>query len=58
MKVENPPMIQRAGRDDLAAKIGYKPSRHFGTFIKELRKLDAKLGRDGVLALKCPFGTR
>jgi len=42
----------------LAKKIGYRPSRHFGTFLKELKKLDAQLGREGVLALKCPFGTR
>jgi hypothetical protein len=58
MNIQTKPMVQRAGQGDLAATIGYKPSRHFGTFIKELRKLDAKIGRDGVLALKCPFGTR
>ena len=58
MDIKARPMIQHSGQDDLAVKIGYKPSRHFGTFIKELRQLDAKIGKQGVLAMKCPFGTR
>ncbi len=56
--IQAAPMIQRSGQNDLGEKIGYRPSRHFGTFIADLRKLDAKLGKEGVLALKCPFGTR
>jgi hypothetical protein len=58
LDIKAKPLVQRSGQDDLAVKIGYRPSRHFGTFIEELRRLDAELGIDGVLALKCPFGTR
>jgi hypothetical protein len=52
------PMVHRSSANPLAAKIGYRPSRHFGTFLAELRRLDKKIGREGVLAMKCPFGTR
>jgi hypothetical protein len=52
------PMVQKSALDGLAKKIGYRPSRHFGTFLKDLKKLDAKFGKEGVLAQKCPFGTR
>lgn len=58
MDIKNKPMVQRSGQGDLAELIGYKPTRHFGAFINDLRRLDTKIGKEGVLALKCPFGTR
>ena len=58
MDIKAKPMVQRSGQNDLARKIGFRPAHHFGTFIKDLKRLDAKLGKEGVLAMKCPFGTR
>jgi nucleoside-diphosphate-sugar epimerase len=44
-----------SGEGELSNLIGYKPGHHFGTFIEELRRLDAVLGRERVLALRCPY---
>ena len=38
-----------------AEQIGYTPKRHFGTFLEELRRLDAELGQEGVTALQCLY---
>ncbi|GAA5028578.1 NAD-dependent epimerase/dehydratase family protein [Actinopolymorpha pittospori] len=37
-----------------AEAIGYAPRRHFGTFLEELRTLDAK-GEQAVAAMRCPY---
>lgn len=37
------------------AEIGYSPSRHFGTFLDELRRLDESVGEAGVRATVCPY---
>lgn len=58
MDIQPKPTVQRSGQNDLADQIAYRPSRHFGTFIEELRRLDSELGKEGVLALKCPYGPR
>ncbi len=34
--------------------IGYKPRHHFGTFLDELRSLDAQ-GQQAVAAVRCPY---
>jgi len=36
-------------------EVGYAPSRHFGTFLSELRRLDAEIGEAAVRALRCPY---
>jgi hypothetical protein len=35
--------------------IGYTPTRHFGTFLKELKRIDGEGGADGVRAVRCPY---
>lgn len=37
-----------------AAEIGFRPRRHFGTFLDELRELDAK-GEQAVRDMRCPY---
>ena len=37
------------------AGIGYAPVRHFGTFVAELRRLDAAGGPDAVRSFRCPY---
>ncbi len=39
----------------VAGAVGYAPSRHFGTFLTELRRLEAEIGEAGVRALPCPY---
>ncbi len=36
-------------------EIGYAPSRHFGTFLEDLRNLDAESGEAAVRAMHCPY---
>lgn len=36
-------------------EVGYAPSRHFGTFIEELRALDAEGGEAAVRAVRCHY---
>jgi len=36
-------------------ETGYAPSRHFGTFLAQLRALDAEGGEAAVRALHCPY---
>jgi hypothetical protein len=36
-------------------EIGYRPKRHFGTFIEELRGIDAEGGEAAVRAITCPY---
>jgi NAD(P)-dependent dehydrogenase (short-subunit alcohol dehydrogenase family) len=38
-----------------AAAIGYTPDHHFGTFLTELRTLDAQGGADAVGQVACPY---
>ena len=58
LDIQPKPMVQRSLPDDLAEEIGYRPSRHFGTYLEQLRRLDSELGKKGVLAMMCPYGTR
>ncbi len=37
-----------------AAEIGYKPRRHFGTFLADLAELD-RSGPDAVAAVRCDY---
>ena len=37
-----------------AETIGYRPSRHFGTFLNELATLDQETP-DRVAAMRCPY---
>lgn len=36
-------------------EIGYQPTRHFGTFVEELKRLDAEGGEALVRAQTCPY---
>ena len=36
-------------------EVGYAPHRHFGTFLAELRRLDAEIGEAAVRALRCDY---
>ncbi len=38
-----------------ATTIGYRPARHFGTFLADLRRLDAEGGPEAVHARRCPY---
>ncbi len=38
-----------------AAKIGYEPKHHFGTFLDNLRKLDSESGSDAIKTMHCPY---
>ncbi len=41
---------------DGAATIGYVPTRHFGTFLQELKRIDSESGGpEAVRALRCPY---
>jgi nucleoside-diphosphate-sugar epimerase len=51
--VRRRPMLTE--RSDAAALIGYAPRQHFGTFLDELRRLDAAGGKDAVRAVRCSY---
>jgi nucleoside-diphosphate-sugar epimerase len=53
IRIERKPGLSDLG--DGAAAIGYAPTRHFGTFLEELRRRDAVGGVDAVRALRCPY---
>jgi nucleoside-diphosphate-sugar epimerase len=53
IRVERKPSLSDLGDD--AATIGFAPSRHFGTFLEELRRLDAEGGVEAVRAVCCPY---
>ncbi len=36
-------------------ETGYSPSRHFGTFLEELRQRDQREGASAVMSLRCPY---
>jgi len=38
-----------------ARAVGYEPKRHFGTFLDDLRRMDAEGGPEAVRALRCPY---
>ena len=40
---------------DGAARIGYAPRRHFGTFLDELRRIEAEGGEEAVRSLRCSY---
>lgn len=44
-----------SGQDEGAARIGYAPKHHFGTFLDELRRLDREGGEAAVRAVRCPY---
>ncbi len=44
-----------SGQDEGAARIGYAPTRHFGTFLDELGRLDREGGEAAVRAVRCPY---
>ncbi len=48
------PAISNYGDNDEAA-VQYRPSRYFGTFLEELRRVDARGGPDAVRAMHCPY---
>jgi hypothetical protein len=51
-------ITKKPGLSDIgegAAAIGYSPKRHFGTFLQELKRLDAEGGAEAVRALRCPY---
>ncbi len=35
--------------------INFRPTRHFGTFLDELKKLDDSVGENEVRSLRCPY---
>lgn len=45
------PSGSRLGWDE----IGYVPSRHYGTFLAELRQKHEELGESAVRAMRCPY---
>ena len=51
--VTRTPVVVEAG--DGARELGYAPRRHFGTFLEELRALDAAGGEPAVRARQCPY---
>ena len=53
IKIQRKPLIVHLG--DGAKQIGYTPRRHFGTFLDELRRLDAEGGPSRVAGLRCPY---
>lgn len=36
-------------------EVGYAPSRHFGQFLDDLRRIESEQGEAAVRALKCPY---
>ncbi|MES2460984.1 MAG: NAD(P)-dependent oxidoreductase [Armatimonadota bacterium] len=51
-------VTRKPGMSDVgegAVTIGYTPTRHFGTFLQELKRLDTEGGEDAVRALRCPY---
>ena len=51
--INRKPTVSRT--DEVATQIGYVSSRNFGTFLEELRRLDAEGGPEAVRALRCPY---
>ncbi len=53
LNIKRKPWINdsKIGWDD----IGYAPSRHFGTFLAELRRVDSEGGEAAVRAMSCPY---
>jgi nucleoside-diphosphate-sugar epimerase len=40
---------------DTPHSLGYAPQRHFGTFLKDLARIDAEGGQAAVAAIRCPY---
>ncbi len=53
ISITRKPGISHVGEG--AARIGYTPSRHFGTFLEELKRLDAEGGPEAVRTLRCLY---
>jgi hypothetical protein len=53
LKIDGRPGVVELGEG--AERIGYRPSRHFGTFLAELQRLDAEGGEAMVRAQRCNY---
>ncbi len=53
--VRRRPSVVAGGEEGAGVTIGYTPTCHFGTFLDELRELDAAGGPDAVRARTCPY---
>ncbi len=53
INIQRKPALPELGEG--ATTIGYKPTRHFGTFLSELRRLDAEGGPEAVRGVHCPY---
>jgi nucleoside-diphosphate-sugar epimerase len=54
VNVSRRPGLSNYGVND-EERVGYRPTRHFGTFLDELRRLDAEGGPETVRARRCPY---
>ena len=53
IRISSRPAVVDAGAG--AEQLGYSPVHHFGTFLEQLRKLDAEGGTNAVAAMRCPY---
>jgi nucleoside-diphosphate-sugar epimerase len=53
IRISRKPSVSKT--DDAAKIIGYTPSRHFGTFLETLRRLDDEGGPDRVARMRCAY---
>ena len=53
INIARPPAVVDLG--DTPETIGYRPKRHFGTFLEELARLDAEGGEAAVATMRCPY---
>ena len=51
LDIKNKPGLSDLG--EAHAQLGYAPKHHFGTFLDELRRIDAEKGQDAVRAMRC-----
>ena len=51
--ISGKPAVVDAGTG--ALQIGYAPKHHFGTFLENLRRLDAEGGIERVETMRCPY---
>ena len=53
IRIADQPSVVDVGAD--AARVGYNPKHHFGTFLERLRTIDAQGGAAAVAELRCPY---
>lgn len=53
LDIKNKPGLSDLG--EAPNQLGYAPKHHFGTFLDELRRLDAEKGQDTVRAMRCSY---